>query len=145
MLYDLQNGYSNWFATSPADFVMLACCRLNFYAYLFIIRVLSMSRELCYLFLSSLNDHKYHLKPSLNPTRISILAGPRLFNQSQDRSEIGSNCHVLATTNHMSCSMLDLRIHLLFYLNQREPPKTDKRWRTAPTASEKMVDISKDY
>ena len=78
---------------------------------------------LCNIFLNSLNDHKHHFNPSRNQTRTFILEWPRLFNQSQDCSEIGSNCRVLATANHMSCSMLDLRIHLLFYSNQREPPR----------------------
>ena len=72
------------------------------------------SRVLCYIFLSPLNDQKYHLKPSWNPTMTSILEWPRLFNQSQDRFEIGSNFHVLATANHMPCSMLNLRIHLFY-------------------------------
>ena len=71
--------------------------------------------------------------------RTSMLEWPRLLNQSQDRSEIGSNCHVLATANHMSCSMLDFRIHLLFHSNQREP--TRNRYKIADSAD----GIGKDY
>ena len=41
--------------------------------------------------------------------------------------------------------MLDLRIHLLFSLIKENLQEIDTRWRIAPTASEKMVDISKDY
>ena len=58
-------------------------------------------------------------------------------------------CHVLRTANHMSCSILDFRIHLLLFFFLLKSKRTSKKHiqdgGQRRTASENIVDISKDY
>ena len=119
-------GFAEWLRAIAChfttDFEMLACCRLNFLMHMPSTHIYPSFYKSCVMLHYSQFSKwpKTSPQPKLKSNMSSVLEWPRLL---KDRSEIGSNCHVLATANHMSCSMLDFRIHLLFYSNQRALPR----------------------